>query len=72
MVEVCAVFGQGNSITFNENKSVCIKFRSNSQKPDILLNGQVLNWESKAKHVENLKEWNMFQIFSCHLISICF
>ncbi len=20
----------------------------------------------------NLKEWNMFQIFSCHLISICF
>ncbi len=22
--------------------------------------------------IENVKEWNMFQIFSCHLINICF
>ncbi len=25
-----------------------------------------------AKEGARLKEWNMFQIFSCHLISICF
>ncbi len=54
MVNVCADFGQENSITFNEKKSVCIKFGSDSQKPDILLNCKVLKWESKVKHVGNV------------------
>ncbi len=47
-------FGQENSITFNEKKSVCIKFGSDCQKSDTLLNGKVLNWESKVKHVGNV------------------
>ncbi len=54
IVDVCADFGQENSITFKEKKSVCIKFGSDSQKPDILLNGKELKWESKVKYVGNV------------------
>ncbi len=54
MADVCADFGQENSITFNEKKSVCIKFGSDSQKPDIVINGKALQWESKVKHVGNV------------------
>ena len=46
MVDVCAKFGKENAITFNEKKSVCMKFGVNDQKPDILLDGKILKWES--------------------------
>ncbi len=53
MVDVCAEFGQEHSITFNKKKSVCFKFGSDSQTPDILLNSKVFQWESKVDHVGN-------------------
>jgi len=54
MVDVCDKFGKENAITFNEKKSVCMKFGVNDQKPDILLDGKILKWESKVKHVGNI------------------
>ncbi len=33
---------------------------------------QVGNYIGEKQTSSRLKEWNMFQIFSCHLISICF
>ncbi len=52
MVDVYAYCGQDNFITFK--KSVCIRFGSDCQKPYIFLNGKVLQWESKIKHVGNV------------------
>ncbi len=36
-------FGEDNSITFNEKKSVCMRFGANNHTLDILLNGKLLN-----------------------------
>ncbi len=36
MVDVCRIWTGKFYITFNEKKSVCIKFGNDSQKPDIL------------------------------------
>ena len=54
MVDVCANFGDENSITFNEKKSVCMRFGVNNHNPDILLNGKVLKWENRVKHIGNV------------------
>ncbi len=46
MVDVCAEFGK-TFYNLQWEKSVCIKFGSDSQKPDIVLNDKVLHWEIK-------------------------
>ncbi len=35
-------------------------------------NNLLENISEENSFTSGLKEWNMFQIFSCHLISICF
>lgn len=55
MVDVCAKFGLKYSILFNEKKSVCIKYSADQDDlPDIILNGKVLKWEMKVKHLGNV------------------
>ncbi len=48
MVDMCADVGQKNTITFNEKKSVCIKFGSDSPKPYILLKVKCFNGRVKS------------------------
>ena len=54
MIDTCAEFGLENAVTFNEKKTICIKYGENEKKPDFMLNGKKLKWDDKFKHVGNI------------------
>ncbi len=53
-----------------ENNMADIQTNTGQADQNIVL-GELLNAAVDKLNL-SLKEWNMFQIFSCHLISICF
>ncbi len=55
MLNVCEEYGQEFSVSFNEKKTLCIKFCQSGVIPDALvtLNGKKLKWVPKAKHLGN-------------------
>ena len=54
MLYVCAEFGLEHCISFNEKKTVCIKFGCNDFKPDVKLNGKSLKWKDSVPHLGNI------------------
>ena len=54
MLKTCHSFAQSNSIIFNKNKTVCIKFGKEIVKnKKVVLNTHVLKWVDKFKCLGN-------------------
>ncbi len=55
-VDTCLEFGVEYSLTFNDRKTVCLKYSHSGDLtvPVVCLNGQTLKWEANVKHVGNI------------------
>ena len=55
MLKICELFAVEYYVTFNELKTVSIKFGSNSQTDGyVVLNGNHIKWKQYIKHLGNI------------------
>lgn len=57
MIQTCLEFGNEYDMTFNPQKSMCVKFgeRETPALPDIKFGHNALTWQSKVKHLGNIR-----------------
>ena len=66
MLKTCESFAEEYYITFNERKTVAVKFGNNSNSEcHIILNGQRVPWKDEAKHLGNIISCDMSDAKDC-------
>ena len=70
MLKICHIFAEKNSILFNSQKTVCIKFGGNVVRNEeaydaAYLNSHPLLWMDKVKHLGNIIDKDCNEVYDC-------
>ena len=66
MVNICEDYGEEYHVTFNCKKTVAVVFGANNGGcKEITVNGSVIAWSSKVKHLGNIIDSNLSDLNDC-------
>ena len=65
MLEICGIFAMINYITYNSEKSICIKYGSLYIDEKAILNKTELKWSNKVRHLGHYFDTELKENTNC-------